>query len=406
MTINYKMRGRKRLRSSRIEHTLRLQADQIDKVFYRREIPTQVNGGSINKQVTNFNLGHSIGIGLEKLLELTHELRAALKVPNIRFVQDHGHLKLSIDHHDDSRISLLDLMEYFAPIKPLTAVLGLTEDGRPVFLDFDAPEVSHILITGKSGAGKTNILTTIAISLAAITRQSKLQFIVIDLDEPSAKSTKNSSKSLLKTISYLPHVLSDVCHYPEEARTILEILRGELIYRKQQNIQEPTIVLLIDNFGMFFKMENLPLLDDVREILQGGTETGIHLVISIEQPNKLIQDNLFRANIPVRLVGETSSEDESKIATGITDSRAEYLLGKGDFLAVAGGGIQHFQAAFVNDYDLHYSLQLMRSQNVKSLVAQPINIRKGGNLPDFENSSKVREGNKDFLYDGREIIFR
>jgi S-DNA-T family DNA segregation ATPase FtsK/SpoIIIE len=402
MSRYYKLRSGKKIRSSRVEHQLKVQAEQIDRVFSHREIPTQVTGGLINQNTTKYNLGASIGLGWEKLVDLTQELRSALKVPHIQFDQVNGLLKLSIEHQGGVPVPLLELLEKYTDVVPLTAILGLTDEGRPILLDFDDPEVSHILISGKSGSGKTNLLRSIAISMAATHRQSQLQLIVIDLENKLVQS----SKKLLNPLAYLPHMLSEVCQNPEEASSMLEFLRGELVYRNQQGVKSPTLVVLIDNIDTFFSNDDQTLIDGIREILQGGKATGIHLIISCEQPKELVQDNIFRANLPIRLVGETSSELESNLAAGILDSRAEYLLGQGDFLAVAGGGLHHFQAAYVDDYDLHYCLHLIRNHNTKSLLAQPLNIRNGSTFSDFEHSSNDDEENNEFFYDGREIIFR
>jgi S-DNA-T family DNA segregation ATPase FtsK/SpoIIIE len=40
----------------------------------------------------------------------------------------------------------------------------------------------------------------------------------------------------------------------------------------------------------------------------------------------------MKANFPVRLVGAVASRDEARHATGIADSGAEKLAGRGDFL--------------------------------------------------------------------------
>ena len=53
------------------------------------------------------------------------------------------------------------------------------------------------------------------------------------------------------------------------------------------------------------------------------------------------------ANFPVRLVGAVASKDEARYATGVADSGAEKLAGKGDFLLITRGEIVRFQAAWL-----------------------------------------------------------
>ena len=58
------------------------------------------------------------------------------------------------------------------------------------------------------------------------------------------------------------------------------------------------------------------------------------------------------SNFPVRLVGTVASRDEARYATGLSDSGAEKLEGKGDFLLVAKGATVRFQAAWMGPSDL------------------------------------------------------
>ena len=59
----------------------------------------------------------------------------------------------------------------------------------------------------------------------------------------------------------------------------------------------------------------------------------------------------MKANFPVRLVGTVASKDEARYASGITDSGAEKLEGKGDFLLVSKGDTVRFQAAWIGSAD-------------------------------------------------------
>jgi S-DNA-T family DNA segregation ATPase FtsK/SpoIIIE len=54
----------------------------------------------------------------------------------------------------------------------------------------------------------------------------------------------------------------------------------------------------------------------------------------------------------VRLVGAVASRDEARYATGMRESGAEKLEGKGDFLLVTKGEMVRFQAAWLGRDDL------------------------------------------------------
>ena len=60
----------------------------------------------------------------------------------------------------------------------------------------------------------------------------------------------------------------------------------------------------------------------------------------------------MKANFPVRIVGAVNGKDEARYAAGISDSGAEKLNGKGDFLLVAKGETVRFQAAWLGPEEM------------------------------------------------------
>jgi S-DNA-T family DNA segregation ATPase FtsK/SpoIIIE len=87
-------------------------------------------------------------------------------------------------------------------------------------------------------------------------------------------------------------------------------------------------------------------------LAQRGREAGIHLVACTQKPTAELIGGAMKANFPVRLVGAVASRDEARYASGITDSGAEKLGGKGDFLLVSKGELVRFQAAWLGRKDL------------------------------------------------------
>ena len=84
---------------------------------------------------------------------------------------------------------------------------------------------------------------------------------------------------------------------------------------------------------------------------QRGREAGIHLVACTQKPTAALIGGAMKANFPIRLVGAVASKDEARYASGITDSGAEKLEGKGDFLLVSKGDTVRFQAAWIGSTD-------------------------------------------------------
>ncbi|MCP4427454.1 MAG: DNA translocase FtsK [Chloroflexi bacterium] len=378
-------------RQERLRHQLEVQSQQIERILSQHQLSAHIAGGRVQPRSISFDLNAPIAQGWKRLRNLTRELKVALNAPDVRLDREEGQWRLHITRQEEPPVELLDLLPLLPDLPPVTAALGLAEDGRPILLDFDNPDVTHVLVAGQSGAGKTTLLRTLALSLALKNRQSQLQLLVVDSE---------TAHAILEPLSYLPHMLTGISYHLEEAVEILDFLRGEMAYRQQQEATRPMIVVLIDKITHLLETDQGAATDALTELLQHGADVGIHFVLSTRRPDTAALDNLFRASLPVRLVGQVQDEQEANAAAGIAGTQAEYLLGKGDFLAVVGGEATHFQAAYIGDYDLHLCLENLHRNRPQPLLAQRASIR-----PTLspETATPDREAPQNFSFDGRAV---
>jgi len=93
-----------------------------------------------------------------------------------------------------------------------------------------------------------------------------------------------------------------------------------------------------------------------------GREAGLHLVLCTQKPTAEAVGSLLRANLPCRLVGRVTSAQEAVVASGIKGTGAERLLGRGDFLLVAGGEVVRFQAGYVTGEEIGVMVEMLRAE--------------------------------------------
>jgi S-DNA-T family DNA segregation ATPase FtsK/SpoIIIE len=388
---------RNMVQEERLRRQLEVQSQQIERVFSRHELPAQVAGGTVGSGAVDFNV-QALATGLAHLRALKRDLVAALRVPEVHLERENGRLHVYVDRPEDPPVALLDLLSWLPESPPVTAALGVTDDGRPVLLDFLQDDVTHVLVAGQAEAGKTVLLRTIAMSLALTNKQSQLQLLIIDPETTAAAA----AHSQLEPLRYLPHLLADVIYDGKEAADALDFLVQEMDYRQQQEVVAPTIVVLIDKVDVLLQAGGQAAADAVLRLAQRGAGAGIHLVLSTQRPGTNVLGKLLKANLSVRLVGLVADEAAARAAAGISGTQAELLLGQGDFLAVTDPVITRFQAASIGDYDLHWCLEELYRKRPPALLARPFNIRT--TLPEEERTvADSTAGSQTFSFDGEVI---
>lgn len=358
---------RRQLGEERLSHQVEIQSRQIERVFSQHQVAARVEDGTVRRNAIQFNLQTQLSAGWDRLRAMTEDLVAALRVTDVRLQRVEGRWQLQVARPEEPAVPLLDLLALLGEAPPATAVLGLTELGAPMLAALNTEEAAHMLIAGDRNAGKTVLLRSIATSLALSNPQRDLQLLVLS-------GVEGHGRELLQPLSYLPHMLADVITTPEESEMVLTFLADEIAYRQEQRICEPRIVVLIDQIVALFEQVDVAARTAVQRVAQRGAAVGIHLVVSTRRPTDELLDAALRLCLPLRVVGRTEDARAARVAADGVDVQAGYLLGEGDFVACMGSQLEHFQAAYIGDYDLHLALgKLHRKRYI--LLARPFNPR-------------------------------
>ncbi|MBX3054176.1 MAG: DNA translocase FtsK [Caldilineaceae bacterium] len=331
-------------------HTLNMQADRIEQVLAHHKIASRVNGGTVTPRFVQFKLATDLGTKVSKVSALAEEIALALGSREARVYRDGGEIRVEIPSETSEPVRLLPLCKRLTVVPPASAVLGMDEQGYPLLLRLTAPDVAHVLIAGTTGSGKTALARTLLTSLAMHNRQGQLQLILID---PKGRG--------FGPLAGLPHVLNGVQNTPEAALSCLAWLVGEMERRDAEAVSMPVLVVAVDELADLLQTGGKQVEEYLTRIAQRGREAGIHLVACTQKPTAALIGGAMKANFPVRLVGAVAGAAEARYASGISDSGADKLEGKGDFLLVARGTTVRFQAAWLGPQDLALVSQELRT---------------------------------------------
>lgn len=202
----------------------------------------------------------------------------------------------------------------------LPIMLGVDSLGKPRFADL--VDLKHILIAGGTGSGKSVFENSLIVSLMLLVPQTEIKFIMVDMKRVEL-SIYNGS----------PFILGKVMMEAEEVISNLKLLIKEKERRlnlKKEKKDFPYIIVAIDTFSdlMFPYPGEFEKL--IVELTKDTKDSKIHIVACDSRPSLNIFTLPIRKSFPTRLVGNTSSVNDSLVALEMTG--AERMLGRGDML--------------------------------------------------------------------------
>jgi S-DNA-T family DNA segregation ATPase FtsK/SpoIIIE len=336
-----------------MRRTLHFQADRIEMVLASHKVPARVTGGRVMPRLVRYQVSTPLGVRVRQVAGLAEELALSLGAPSCRVYRDGGEVQVEVPRSDAQTVHLLPLCRRLADqgprgphtVPPVTAVLGLDQEGVPLLLRLPSPNVAHVLVAGTTGSGKTALARTLVASLALHNNQRSLQLVLVD---PKGRG--------FLPFEGLPHLLVPVVTRADEALPVLERLVAEMERRDAEACAqsgrstwaEPRLVVVLDELADLVQVGGREMEALLTRLTQRGREAGIHLVACTQKPMAAVIGSLVKSNFPVRLVGSVASPEDAKVATGLAGTGAELLLGQGDFLVVAKGQVTRMQAAYVS----------------------------------------------------------
>ena len=184
-------------------------------------------------------------------------------------------------------------------------LIGVAADGAvDIDLVRDGP---HGLIAGTTGAGKSELLRSLVVGMAAGASPAHLSFALVDY----------KGGATFDACAALPHVVGVITDLDDQlAERALRSLHAELRRRegilrehgatdlatlraRAPQVLLPRLVVVIDEFAALVA-EQPTFLHALVDVAQRGRSLGVHLLLATQRPSGVINDNI-RANTNLRL---------------------------------------------------------------------------------------------------------
>jgi hypothetical protein len=274
-------------------------------------------------------------------------------------------------HSAQTRRNAIDILKDRA-LGNLVIPVGMASGGRLTTIDLtkesDGPS---ILVAGRSGGGKSNLLNAMLCTLITRNSPNELQLYMIDMKHVELMSYEN-----------IPHLARAVALGEEEAIQVLDEVLGAMAERQRllagrgvrklatwnkkfQSEALPYIVLVVDELAMLMasktKIEKRGSVSSLAEaglakLTAVGRAYGIHCVLCTQRPSVDVVTGLIKANVPTRIALTVASPTDSM--TIINNGMAAGLDPVGRCILYTGGRYTECQSPLITDAQIANAVRL------------------------------------------------
>lgn len=223
-------------------------------------------------------------------------------------------------------------------LRKFQALIGVDHSGnsaKPVVLDYNDDTVSHALLSGTTGSGKSTELAAVILSLAYSTSPADAKIVIVD--------PKISMH--IAPLAGLPHV-----SLFNDLQGCLDAIASVKAAKDKRRGKRPRqrVFLFVEEFAeLDSEAGPADLIGPLRSVVGTGRESGVHVVACTQKATVDVIDTVLKANLPTRIAGKVTTAKESEVATGVTGAGAERLPGRGAFLFSNGGDLQRVQGYYL-----------------------------------------------------------
>lgn len=321
-----------------------LMGARIEEVFAAAGIHARVWQAHVTPRFVSFQATSALATRAAKIKNLPEDMALHLGVQSVRIKREGGIWLIQVPRDTPRTVSVPEVAGMTTVVGTNTGLLGIDEEGAPLLIRIDSPDVAHIFIAGTTGSGKTELLRTLLLSFVMYNRPAFLQLALID---PMADK--------FAPLTALPHMWrnSAIASEPADAARLLAALAAEMDNRARTGRTSPRIIIAIDELADVIQSQGHKeaITEPLQRLVQRGRGQGLHVIAATQKPAATLVGGLVKANFPTRIVGSVVSADDAKVAAGVGDSGAEKLLGRGDFVLIVKGAKLRFQAPYNDPWE-------------------------------------------------------
>lgn len=418
-------------RNNNSEAEIRALADKLEFTLKSFGVDAEVINITTGPTITRFELSPGVGVKVSKIVNLNDDIALSLAATGVRIeapIPGKSAIGIEIPNKDKRIVDLRSILagnDWKNNNKPLKVALGRDIPGQPIVADL--ADMTHTLIAGATGSGKSICINAILISLLYHCHPKDLKLIMVDpkvvelsvyngiphLLVPVVTDPKKAAEALNWACVEMGRryellaraAVRDIKSYNEYVaknqgvRKTVKQTDGQMVYEVMEHM--PYLVVIIDELADLMMTAPQEVEDAINRIAAKGRACGIHLILATQRPSVDVITGVIKANVPSRIAFAVSSQVDSR--TILDGSGAEKLLGKGDMLYNPRGAIKPLrgQGAFISDQDVEAVVDFLKEADA-DYVTEPVDIFTSQNSGTGDSGA---DNDRDELFDAAvEII--
>lgn len=420
--------------------------DTLDSFNVKASIVNICRGPS----VTRYELSPAPGVKISKITNLSDDIALNLAANGVRIeapIPGKAAVGIEVPNKVVSMVTMRELIdsdEFRRGKSKLTCVLGKDISGEIVVTDLS--KLTHLLIAGTTGSGKSVCVNSILMSILYKAKPDEVKLLLVDpkmveftkyrsiphLLIPVVTDAKKAAGALGWAVSEMEQrykILSE--YYCKNIDAYNELIDENLKYMAEnppvenedgelvQPVLErnglpvpkekmPRIVIAIDELADLMMAAPSEVEEYIARLAQKARAAGMHLLVATQRPTVNVITGLIKANIPSRIALKVSSNIDSR--TILDFSGAEKLIGRGDmlFLPVGAPKPMRVQGCYASDEEIEGVTNYIKKsssaqynaeieEKIKRIAAEEITQGKKGDDrggDDIEIDSKMEDAIK------------
>ena len=334
--------------------------------------------------VTRFELQPAEGVRVNRITALADDIAMTLAATAVRIeapIPGKSAVGIEIPNKDISSVLLREVIQSKEfQDHPSKIAIGLGKDIEGNVIVQDMEKLTHLLIAGATGSGKSVCINTIVCSILYKADPNEVKLLMVD---PKVVE--------LEVYNGIPHLLIPVVTDPRRAAGALnwavqEMERRYGLFAKYhvRNIKGyneamesvsgrkmEQIIIIIDELADLMTVASREVETAIQRLAQKARAAGMHLILATQRPSVNVVTGVIKANIPSRLSFAVASAVDSR--TILDSIGAEKLLGKGDMLLLPSGASKptRIQGCFVSDREVEEIVDFVKMET-ESIYMQDI----------------------------------